>query len=137
MFSFLYLLRTLVFKTFYSHYLASDFISIILSFFYLLQHSKNVGIIIKIAAAKLIYANTRVICIKTRAQTPRKTFSVLRSLKNKNKILKIIKEATAIIIDQTQIPANKLLNLHKISLSIIIISHPYNFFIQYFRRRNQ
>lgn len=90
--------------------------------FYLLQHSKNVGIIIKIAAAKLIYANTRLICIKTRAQTPRKTFSVLRSLKNKNKILKIIKEATAIIIDQTQIPANKLLNLHKISLSIIIIS---------------
>lgn len=53
---------------------------------------------------------------------PRKTFSVLRSLKNKNKILKIIKEATAIIIDQIQIPANKLLNLHKISLSIITIS---------------
>lgn len=87
-----------------------------------MQHSKNVGIIIKIAAAKLIYANTQLICIKIRAQTPRKTFSVLRSLKNKNKILKIIKEATAIIIDQTQIPANKLLNLHKISLSIVIIS---------------
>lgn len=113
-----------------THFDIQDFLQLLFHLKYISCNCSNIpgiaGIIIKPAATKPIYDNTRLICIKTRAQTLRKKFS-LRSSENKNKIPPIIKETSAAIHDQPITLAKSSIHITIISSFIVIILSPQHF----------